>query len=941
MLRLLDTVKSRVRAWRPDQRVYPLAAISLLVLICLLVQLVRYPSRGLFVFVSLYETLNSNRGVVASVLVLVLAFLAVEHGIRRYQEMTQKVAELAAENQERQRVEHALKESEERWRSMVENAPNFITVVDQEHAILFINHTVPGLEQEEVIGRSIYDYIDAEYHDVARQEFDRVFITGEPGFYRSLATGPHGSLAWYDSFVGPVKQDDMVVALTLISSDVTERLQIEQALNRRMQQLTALSRASQIVTASLELDQVLAEIVSLTSEVTASEYTSIVLMDASAQTYQSIDSLPNIPAVEHRIRSEGLTRWLVRSRCPVIIDDILPDGTIVPDLGQGAPRYANPHAVDMGVKSVAGLPLIVREKLLGVVLLHNLQPRAFQGQMPMLQAFANQAAIAIENARLYQAAQQEIEERARAEEALQYQAFLLENVSDAIVSGDPDFRIQNWNRASKEIYGWTAKEVVGKLFPEIVRPDYSPMRRADVLKEFVLNGYWQGVAIHHRKDGTPFHVSVQATRLKDNHGSPSGSGSANRDISEQVQAERALKESHLNLEQTLNELKETQEKLVQQERLAAVGQLAAGIAHDFNNVMASIILFSDLMLANSPLSPGDRDKLQSIKKQGQHAADLTQQILDFSRKAVLQKRPVELNAFLGGMENLLGRTLPENIRLYFELWPGELRVSADQTRLQQAIMNLAINARDAMLSKGGGKLWIELDCIESDGGSAAPLPEMGPGEWARISVRDEGTGIPAEIVPRIFEPFFTTRAPLGSGLGLAQVYGIVTQHQGFIDVQSTVGAGSTFTIFLPILAEVELESLVQAGAGLVTGQGELILVVEDEPAVRDALAQSLLTLNYQPLLASNGQQALELYEHAQDDIAMVLSDLVMPEMGGMALARQLKDRYPAMQMVVITGYGDKADSVDDIASLGVVGWIQKPIDLGQLAEIVARHLTPK
>ncbi len=369
-----------------------------------------------------------------------------------------------------------------------------------------------------------------------------------------------------------------------------------------------------------------------------------------------------------------------------------------------------------------------------------------------------------------------------------------------------------------------------------------------------------------------------------------------------------------------------------QERLAAVGQLAAGIAHDFNNIMAAIVLYSDMLRGEPGLSAQAIERLNVVCRQAQRAAALTQQILDFSRQGVLALHPLEIEPFMGDLQSLLARMLPETIRVSTESDVGSLVIRADPTRIQQVFMNLAVNARDAMPE--GGELRIRLARAQFEPGAAMPFPGMRPGEWVRIRVTDTGTGIPADVLPRVFEPFFTTKPPgEGTGLGLAQVYGIVKQHGGFIDVASQVGRGTTFEIYLPCEAA-------SAGAALApeeekgrAGQKETILVVEDDATTRQALAEALKTLNYRLLIAANGREALAALEAEAGRIDLVLSDLVMPEMGGKALYETVRDIYPEIRMVIMTGY-PRIRGTRELLEYGRVTWLQKPIGVKELAEAV-------
>ncbi len=370
------------------------------------------------------------------------------------------------------------------------------------------------------------------------------------------------------------------------------------------------------------------------------------------------------------------------------------------------------------------------------------------------------------------------------------------------------------------------------------------------------------------------------------------------------------------------------QQLERQERLASLGQLAAGIAHDFNNILASIVLYSQLSLRMLNLSPQLRERLNVIVEQAHRAADLVDQILDFGRQAVLDRQPVDLAALLTEQVKLWERTFPETIRITLTYGAEAYSVNADQTRMQQMFMNLALNARDAMPE--GGELRINLE--------RRYLADVEPpGEWIRVEVSDTGTGIPEEILPHIYDPFFTTKEPgKGSGMGLAQVYGIVLSHDGHIDVKTQVGAGTTFSIYLPAL-QIEPAAPVLESEALAFGHGETILVVEDNPTARAAIVAALEMLQYHPLEAANGKEALDIVTQHSDEIALILSDLVMPEMGGKALAATLRQQTPHIRLVVMSGH-PLGTEVESLRAAGIVGWVQKPPDLQALSEALAQAL---
>ncbi|MBN1145883.1 MAG: PAS domain S-box protein [Anaerolineales bacterium] len=383
--------------------------------------------------------------------------------------------------------------------------------------------------------------------------------------------------------------------------------------------------------------------------------------------------------------------------------------------------------------------------------------------------------------------------------------------------------------------------------------------------------------------------------------------------------------------------RELQRGVQQQERLAAVGQLAAGIAHDFNNILAVILLYTEIMLGDPALKPEQRQRLGIIAQQARNASHLVQQILDFSRRAVLERMPMDLLPFVKEQARLFERTLPESIRINLSYRSGEYTVNADPTRLQQAIMNLAVNARDAM--PNGGDLYIELSRpAPGEGIHCVTCGQVFEGDWFCIRVRDTGCGIPAEALPRIFDPFFTTKTPgQGTGLGLSQVYGIVKQHGGHIDVHSQVDQGAAFSLYLPATPSIRILSPHPDANSLVYGQGQTILLVEDEPATRQALAESLALLGYQVRIATNGQEALNHLETQAAEIDLVLSDVVMPQMGGVALFHNLQEKHVSLPLILMTGH-PMQEELDNLRSLGLSAWLLKPPNLKQLSEVIARIL---
>lgn len=383
--------------------------------------------------------------------------------------------------------------------------------------------------------------------------------------------------------------------------------------------------------------------------------------------------------------------------------------------------------------------------------------------------------------------------------------------------------------------------------------------------------------------------------------------------------------------------REIQRHVQAHERLAAVGQLAAGIAHDFNNTLAVIKLYTDLLLRTLELPQRAQERLKILEQQTMRASDLIQQILDFSRQAVVEKQPLNLVPFLKELVRLLKRTLPESIEVELGYDKDVYTIHADPSRIQQAIMNLAVNARDAMPE--GGHFTIRLNTIQLVPGAILPVPGMMPGEWVQITITDSGTGIPAEVLAHMFEPFFTTKEKgRGTGLGLAQVYGIVQQHEGVIGIDTVVGQGTAFRLYFPALTAAEPYNTQPETAVLPQGQGQVILVVEDEDVIRQALSERLVLFNYRVIEARNGQEAMLLLMQHEQEIALVLSDAVMPGMGGVALFHAMRERGMKIPFVILTGHMIEKD-VENLRALGLHGWLSKPPDLLKLARLLQQGLS--
>jgi PAS domain S-box-containing protein len=380
-----------------------------------------------------------------------------------------------------------------------------------------------------------------------------------------------------------------------------------------------------------------------------------------------------------------------------------------------------------------------------------------------------------------------------------------------------------------------------------------------------------------------------------------------------------------------------QDQLERQQRLAAIGQMAAGIAHDFNNLMGVIVLYAGVMDKSADLSAKDRDRLTLIRKQAHYATEMIQQILDFSRSSVMELTPMDLLPMLKEQIKLLKRTLPESIELSLRADAKEYLVKADPTRIQQVLMNLAINARDAMPS--GGHLHFDLSILSLERQRDLPLPNMSTGRWLRLTVSDTGHGIPSEIEERLFQPFVSSKAAgQGTGLGLAQVHGIIAQHGGQIVLDRSGATGATFAIYLPTLSMEIQPAPVTNSQELPVGQEQLILVVEDNETLRSALVDYLRMWQYTTIEVGDGSHALDYLAQAEVLPDLILSDVVMPKMGGSTLIHNLRRFGYTIPVILITGHPLQEEDVSDLRTMGMVDWLPKPPNLQRLAHLIAKTL---
>jgi two-component system cell cycle sensor histidine kinase/response regulator CckA len=519
----------------------------------------------------------------------------------------------------------------------------------------------------------------------------------------------------------------------------------------------------------------------------------------------------------------------------------------------------------------------------------------------------------------------DVTERVHAREALRKSEEMLRTVIDAspvaILMLDRQGRVLTWSSAAERMFGWTADEARNRP-PPFIPPEFEPEFRAR-LDQVLAGEPLMGLElVRRRRDGAAVPVSLCAAPLRDEDGSVTGVVVAIVDETARRAAEVALEESR--------------QQLLHAQKMEAVGRLAGGIAHDFNNLLTAIKGGAQMLLLDTPEDAPAHADLVEIDQSVDRATNLTRQLLTFSRKAVAQPRALDLNALLAGTEKLLNRVLREDVVLATRFCPGHACILADRGQVEQVLLNLAVNARDAM--PAGGRLTLETSTVELTGPFGPEHAGLAPGRYVVLCVSDTGQGMTPEVQERAFEPFFTTKPRgQGTGLGLSTVYGIVQQSGGLIQLHSEPGRGTSFRIFFPEAPGDRADDSTLSGLGGAGAHRETLLVVEDEPAVRKVVERVLKRAGYRALLAGTGEEALDLLAREPQAVALLVTDVVMPGMSGAELAGRARGVRPGLPVLFMSGYDDEVVSHHGVLNAGVE-FIQKPFSPQVLARRVREVL---
>ncbi len=558
--------------------------------------------------------------------------------------------------------------------------------------------------------------------------------------------------------------------------------------------------------------------------------------------------------------------------------------------------------LEIGAEAYVGVPLRSKEgKVIGVVAVIYDHPVHYPD-------------LILSSLRIIAARMASELDRHTADARIREQASMLDKARDAILVRDMDGRITYWNKSAALLYGWSAEEAVGQIARDLLYRD--PTLYDHATERVMQDGEWTGELQHHSKSGEPLIIEGRWTLVRDEQGNPRAILAINADLTERRKMEK---------------------QLLRTQRMESIGALAGGLAHDLNNVLTPVLMSAELLKAGEH-DPERLNALELIESSARHGADLLKQILSFAKGEKGARMPVRIRQLLRDIERIINETFFKQIEVDMRLQDDALSVSADPTQLHQVLLNLCLNARDAM--PDGGRLNLTAERTEVSDRQGSLEAHVRPGPFVAIHVEDTGKGMAQEVMDRLFEPFFTTKQPgKGTGLGLPSAYAIVKAHGGFMRIYSEPGKGSRFSVYLPALIEKDVEIERGALEEPPRGNDERVLVIDDEEALRKILRLTLETHGYQVLEAEGGQEALDIIEREQDEIDLVITDMMMPVMDGPATLRSLRTTNPTLPVIAVSGLSMR-DRLKEVPNSESIQFLLKPYSVSEFLRIVRKALKP-
>jgi two-component system cell cycle sensor histidine kinase/response regulator CckA len=825
---------------------------------------------------------------------------------------------------QRKSTEAALLQSEERYKRLLEASPDPISVYNDSGKVVYVN---PAFEQtfgwtrEELAGQGI-DFVPSHEVERTREAVQRTLL-GENVLLETQRFTKDGRLLDIQLKTAIFKDDQGRLAGDIvIYRDISQRKKVEQELQRHRDHLEDL-----IAERTRELREINRR---LSLEVDVRRRTEELLRDSERRLTDIINFLPD-------------PTWVIDKAGKVVawnraMEDLtgVPAGDILgkEDYAQALPFNEGPRPLLIDLLDNPNEALekeylsFTRGKDLLIAVSYN--PRLGPEGMylsgiagPIYDAAGNRVG-AIECLRDITQLK-ETEEEIRASE----QRFrdLFNSITDLIYTQDLEGRFLSINQAIATAFGYQVEELIGKKASELMLPEYRQGFEEEYLKKIEETGSFKGISKYLTRNGGVRYLEYSSTLVKPENGEPYISGSG-RDVTDRVLAER--------------EMKRLQRELQQAQKMEAIGTLAGGVAHDFNNILQAMGGYVEMVGRGLGLPEEDRRRLEQVTNLVNRASGLIRQLLTFSRRLEPELKLVDINHEVLQAAEILERTIPKMIFIETRLAEDVYPVRGDQSQLEQILLNLGTNARDAMPE--GGCLSFTTENVMVDDELSHLNPGLNPGQYVLLTVSDTGQGMEEKVLDQIFDPFFTTKpVGKGTGLGLSTVYGIIKSHHGHIVCQSGTGQGTVFKIYLPAADESQYSTkpeLTSLGQRAETIQGARVLVVDDERDILNTVSECLEQFGCQVITATSGEEALSLQEKMGGQLDLVILDIGMPGMGGYACLREIKRRQPELKVLISSGYFSEGQ-IKDLLKHGARAYLTKPYKLSELLEKVSDLLSAK
>jgi len=809
-----------------------------------------------------------------------------------------------ADISDQKQTERALKDSEKKFSSIVEQAEDAIISINETQKIILFNSAaerVFGYSCDEILGEHVNRLIPKRYHEIHLEVVEHFKASKDSKMVRRKAgmVGLRKNGEEFSIETSISRQEGDSIIMTVILRDITERKQLEETNNAYIRRLESMQQIADAISSSLTPDEMLNKAIENTREIFKSDRAWLLHPCDPDAAYWGVPVESTLSEYPGAFASNE--KFPMSAEVKQIIHDALNSSSPIvycpmPSFDTHVDKFAVRSQMMMAIKPKFGKPWLFglhqcsHERIWSdeeKELFHNIGTR--------ISDILSATHLNRDLQKLSQAVQQ---------------------AGEAVLITDRNAIIEYVNPSFSKITGYSSEDIIGQT-PSLLKSSAQDPSFYKELWDTISGGkVWHGTLIDRRKDGSFYPALMSVAPIFD---------------------DREEITHFVSLQQDMTQYKKLEDQFLQAQKMEAIGTLVGGIAHDFNNMLAAIqgnVYLSRLKLKDQPEVV---EKLDNIELLDMRAADMVKQLLTFARKDRVEMHALALKPFIKEAYKLAKTAIPENIELVCDTCPEGLIINGDATQLQQALMNLLNNARDAVSDVEHPKISCRLRPFESTDEFHKNHPELNDVRFAELIIRDNGSGISSDLISKIFEPFFTTKGiGEGTGLGLAMVYGAIQSHGGMIEAKSVVGEGTSFYIYLPL--KEDAEDLEIDESVITQGHGETILLVDDEESMRNTTVEVLESLGYKVLSARDGEEALQIFIAHQNIISLVITDIVMPKVGGVDLAKSIRKFANNTPIIFATGY-DKGQAIaaEDQVDLSVI--ISKPFSFEILSQLIRRMLT--